>query len=101
MPEQSDPAATPPLRKLAKSRRYDELEAGWLEAVEQDRFHVYAVEHVEQALELLTGLPAGNPDEHGIFPKGTVNHLVQLRLAEWIALRQHYAAPPKTEDTEE
>ncbi len=57
-------------------------------------FHVYAVDHVEQAMELLTGLPAGQPDAEGIFPQGSINHRVQFRLAEWIALRQHYTNPP-------
>jgi len=69
-----------------------------VDAAAAGRFHVYAVDHVEQALELLTGLPAGQPDGNGIFPSGTVNHRVQLRLAEWIALRQHYANPPREED---
>ena len=63
------------------------------DAVAAGRFHLYAVDHVEQALELLTGLPAGQADKHGIYPEGCVNHLVQLRLAEWLALRQHFASP--------
>jgi len=62
------------------------------------RFSIYAVDHVEQALELLTGMPAGQPDANGIYPEGTVNHLVQLRLAEWITLHRHYAGVSKLED---
>jgi len=77
------------------------LKQAVVDAATAGRFHIYAVEHVEQALELLTGLPAGVPDANGIFPEGSVNHMVQMRLAEWIALRQHYASPPKQveEDT--
>ena len=70
------------------------------DAAAAGKFHIYAVEHVEQAMELLTGMPAGQPDEHGIYPEGTFNHLVQLRLAEWLALRQHYSNPQKAEDEE-
>jgi predicted ATP-dependent protease len=62
-----------------------------VEAAQAGRFHVYAVDHVEQAMELLTGLPAGAPDANGIYPEGSINHLIQFRLAEWIALRQHFA----------
>lgn len=63
-----------------------------IEAAEKGLFNIYAVRHVEEAMELLTGLPAGTPDAHGIYPEGTVNHQIQLRLAEWIALRQHYGS---------
>ena len=77
------------------------LKQAVVDAAREGRFHLYAVEHVEQALELLTGLPAGQADEHGIYPAGSLNHLVQLRLAEWIALRQHFAAPLKEEDLED
>lgn len=62
-----------------------------VEAAEAGLFKVYAVDHVEQAMELLTGLPAGVPDEEGLFPEGSINYLIQLRLAEWITLRLHYA----------
>ncbi len=54
-------------------------------------FNVYAVEHAEQAMEILSGLPAGITNEEGIFPEGTFNFLIQVKLAEWIALRLHYA----------
>ena len=64
-----------------------------VDAAAAGKFHVYAVDHVEQAMELLTDLPVGQSDADGLFPEGSINHLVKLRLAEWIALRQHYASP--------
>jgi lon-related putative ATP-dependent protease len=64
-----------------------------VDAAAAGKFHIYAVDHVEQAMELLTDLPVGQPDANGLFPEGSINHLVKLRLAEWIALRQHYANP--------
>ena len=64
-----------------------------VEAAKQGKFHIYAVDHVEQALELLTDLPAGQADADGIYPKGSLNYLIQYRLAEWIALRQHFISP--------
>lgn len=53
-----------------------------VEAVRAGRFHVYAVSHVSEGLELLTGVPAGKPDEAGRYPEGTVFGLCQKRLAE-------------------
>jgi len=46
-------------------------------------------------MELLTDLPAGMPNVEGIFPKGSINYQIQLRLAEWIVLSQHYARQDK------
>ena len=61
----------------------------------EGRFHVYAVEDVDQAVELLTGVPAGEPDAQGLVPEGTINYLVATQLAELTALRQAYAAAGK------
>lgn len=43
-----------------------------LEACEAGVFHVYAVATVHEALELLTGVPAGVRDGRGALPKGTL-----------------------------
>ena len=64
-----------------------------VEAVAAGRFHVHAVEHAEQAMELLSELPAGLADAAGQFPAGTINGALQRRLQELSDLRQHYAHP--------
>lgn len=43
-----------------------------IEAVREGKFHIYPVSRVEQGLELMTGLPAGEPAEDGQFPADTV-----------------------------
>lgn len=53
-----------------------------LDAVREDRFHIYAVSTIEEGIELLTGTPAGEKQEDGTFPEGTVYHAVQQRLEE-------------------
>lgn len=53
-----------------------------VEAVGDGKFHIYAVETIDQGIELLTGVPAGEADEEGNYPEGTVNYLVQQRLLE-------------------
>jgi predicted ATP-dependent protease len=52
-----------------------------VEAVRAGRFHIWSVETIEQGIEILTGMPAGQRDKHGEFPKKTVFHLVDKRLA--------------------
>ena len=63
-----------------------------IEAVEQGTFNIYAVTHVEQAMELLTGKAAGTPNAEGLYPPDSINGHIQVRLAEWTALRQQYGA---------
>ena len=53
-----------------------------LQAVREGRFNVYAVRHVDEALSLLVGEPAGAPDAQGEFPGGSVNARVLERLRE-------------------
>jgi lon-related putative ATP-dependent protease len=53
-----------------------------MQAVLDGRFHIYAVETIDQGIELLTGVPTGEADEEGNYPEGTVNYLVQKRLLE-------------------
>lgn len=61
-------------------------------ACAEGKFRVFAVEEVDQAIELLTGVPAGEPDEQGVVAEGTINYLVATQLADMSALRQAYAA---------
>ena len=51
-----------------------------VDAVAAKQFHVYAIDNVDQGIELLTGLPAGVRDSRGKYPKGTINRLVEERL---------------------
>ncbi|MGE5467406.1 MAG: Lon protease family protein [Ignavibacteria bacterium] len=59
------------------------------------RFRIWAVDHVDAAIELLTGVPAGQPDAMGIIPPGSMNYRVAVRLAEMSELRQEYGAGPR------
>lgn len=51
-----------------------------LEAVKKGRFAVYAVETVDEAIEILTGMKAGTKRGNGNFPRGTFNRKVADRL---------------------
>jgi predicted ATP-dependent protease len=54
-----------------------------VEAAEKGQFHVWPVETVDQAVELLTGVPAGVRGEDGHFPEDSVNRRADDRLAEF------------------
>jgi len=49
-------------------------------AVAEGKFRIFAVSTVDQGIELLTGIPAGERDASGLFPEGTINRLVEDRL---------------------
>ncbi len=64
----------------AANVRHLMLRADIRRAVEEDRFRVYALEDIDQALELLLGRAAGEADDAGVYPEDTVNRLVADRL---------------------
>ncbi len=66
-------------------------------AVQDGTFHIYAVETIDEGIELLTGVPAGEADEEGNFPEATVNYLVQEKLLEMAEEK----AKEKEEDKDE
>src|SRR5690554_2029457 len=53
------------------------------DAVREGRFTIYPLSHIDQAIELMTGLEAGVPDADGVYPENTFNRLVADRLAEF------------------
>jgi len=54
-----------------------------VEAVGAGRFHIWAVHTVDEALELLTGQPAGGRQADGSWREGTVNARVDQQLREF------------------
>jgi predicted ATP-dependent protease len=50
-------------------------------AIKSGAFHVWAIENVDEGIELLTGVPAGSRRKDGTWEPGTVNALVDARLA--------------------
>lgn len=67
-----------------------------VEAVREGRFHIWAIETVDEGMMLLTGVPAGERGPDGRFPEGTVNALVDRRLREF-AERVREAPQPAAE----
>ena len=53
-----------------------------VDAVKEGKFRIYAVRTVNEALEILTGLPAGERQVDWTWPQGSINFLVDKRLKE-------------------
>ncbi|THF58064.1 Lon protease family protein [Pseudothauera rhizosphaerae] len=62
-----------------------------VEAVAAGRFAVHAVATVDEAMEVLTGMPAGVADAKGIMPRDTLNHRVAGALADMTAARHAWS----------
>lgn len=52
------------------------------DAIKEGKFTIYPIERVEEGLEILTGMPAGELKEDGTYPEDTFNYLIVKRLTE-------------------
>lgn len=75
------------------------LRADVVQAARDGRFHIYAVETIDQGMEILTGLLAGEPDENGRYPEGSLNHRVEARLAEMAEKVRAFSHPAEDKAT--
>ncbi len=73
------------------NRKHLMLRRDVVDAIDRGDFHVWPVETVDQGMSLLTGEPMGRRDEEGRYPEGTINYLVEERLAELAERRLDYA----------
>ena len=62
-----------------------------VEAVTAGRFHIYPVQTIDQGIELLTGVAAGERDADGEYPEGSVNRRVEDRLRRLAATAQRFS----------
>lgn len=63
-----------------------------VEAVAAGRFHVWAVQNINEGLEILTGRPAGERDPKKGYPAGSVNRLVDDKLLKLAKGLQAFSA---------
>ena len=60
------------------------------EAIEAGQFNVFPISHIDEAIHLLTGIPAGETDSDGDYPIDTINGKVQARLQAFAKLRSQF-----------
>jgi len=63
-------------------------------AVEKGRFHIYPVSNIDEGIEILTGVKAGERSRDGTFDPDTVNHRVDQRLREMAETMAKFAEAP-------
>jgi lon-related putative ATP-dependent protease len=68
-----------------------------IEAVKAKQFQILAIETVDQAIELLTGLPAGKRSRSGKFRQGSVNQRVEARLIELAEKQRDFSSKDEEE----
>ncbi|MHA2067189.1 MAG: Lon-insertion domain-containing protein, partial [Candidatus Thorarchaeota archaeon] len=61
-----------------------------VKAVSAGSFHIYAIETVDEGIELLTGVPAGRRQENGGFPQGTINSFIDETLLRMAKIMERY-----------
>ena len=61
-----------------------------VEAAKEGKFTIYPVHSIDEGIEILTGVPAGERRPNGTFPEGTVNYLVDKRLREMAEMVREY-----------
>ena len=52
-------------------------------AVKEGKFHIYAIGHIDEGIEILTGVKAGEKNSRGRYPSNTVHGMVFKKLKEF------------------
>ena len=66
-----------------------------VQACREGTFRVFAVSHVDEALEILTGIPAGQKNAEGKWDKESLNARVDARLRKMTEELARLSRPPK------
>jgi len=70
-----------------------------IDAVKRGEFHIWSIASIDQGIELLTGMTAGEADESGEYPQETINGRIQSRLAELARQRRRYLTADTGDDS--
>ncbi len=60
-------------------------------AVDEGKFHIFSVATIDEGIELLTGIPAGERSKKGVYPEGTINRMVEDKLIAFSEARRKFA----------
>ncbi len=60
-------------------------------AAENGKFHIYPIATIDEGIELLTGVTAGEPDADGDYPEDSLNGRVQTKLGEFAEMAMKFA----------
>jgi ATP-dependent Lon protease len=72
-----------------------------VEAVKEERFHIYPIKTIDEGIEILTGVNPGERKEDGTFEENTVNYLIDKELQRLAKSWKTFAAPADKEKEKE
>jgi lon-related putative ATP-dependent protease len=64
------------------------------EAIAAGQYHIHPVDHVDDGIELLTGIPAGDRGEDGSYPEQSINRRIDERLTSMAERARSFSIPP-------
>jgi lon-related putative ATP-dependent protease len=67
-----------------------------VEAVKAGKFHIYTAKTIDEGIEVLTGIKAGERQNDGIFQKDSINYLVDKRLRQMAEKLKEFPTSEKT-----
>jgi len=63
-----------------------------VKAVRDGKFHIWAISHVDEGIEVLTGKKAGKKQKNGKYERGSIYALVDARLKELVEVAHRVAS---------
>ena len=72
-----------------------------IDAVEKEKFAIYAVKTIDEGISILTGIEAGKTDEKGNYPPESVNGKVIARLQAFSKIAREFNHPKENKNNEE
>jgi predicted ATP-dependent protease len=72
-----------------------------VEAVRAGKFHIWSVSTIDQGIEILTGVPAGERGADGSYEEGTINYRVDKRLQEFFESMKKFSSQHEKDEKKE
>ncbi|UCD08337.1 MAG: AAA family ATPase [Dehalococcoidales bacterium] len=69
-----------------------------VDAVKEGKFHIYSATTIDDGIEILTDIPAGEKQDDGTYPERTVNYLVDKKQREMAEKLRRFGTEEKAED---
>ncbi len=79
----------------AKNARNLMIKQAVIDAVKEDKFHIWAISTIEEGIEILTGIEAGTLQPDGSYPEGSLFRRVDERLAELADIVRKFGKEPE------
>jgi predicted ATP-dependent protease len=72
-----------------------------IDAVREGKFHIYSAKTIDEGVEILTGVPAGEKQKDGTYPENTVNYRVDRKLKDMAERLKGFYAEEKSGEKKE